>query len=118
MPAPLRPDPLSFLPLRPVAAHVLLALSRSQLHGYALLKEVRESSQGTVDVEAGPLYRHLGRLVDDGLIEAAAGSPARDARRGPAYRLTALGRKVLDAEAARLRHLVALFDSGAQKRVR
>ena len=118
MPRPVPPDPRQFLPLRPVAAHVMLALSARPMHGYALLKVVREHSNGTVEIEAGPLYRHLARLTDVGLIDAVAGPPSQDARRGPAYRLTALGRRVLDAEAVRLRHLVSLFEPRLPKRSR
>jgi DNA-binding PadR family transcriptional regulator len=54
-------------------------------------------------LEIGSLYRLLGRLLDEGLIEEADG----DGRRRY-YQLSRLGRRVLKAEAERLASLVDL----------
>ena len=96
-------DPSDYLPLTPALFHVLLSLADGQKHGYAILKEVAERTDGTVELSTGTLYGIIKRLLADGLIcESALGSTER--RR--AYRLTPFGRKVALAEAERLRDLV------------
>jgi DNA-binding PadR family transcriptional regulator len=104
MTIPLR-DPHALLPLTPALFHVLLALVDGEKHGYAILKDVAQRTDGEVQLGTGTLYGIIKRLLADGLIrESAAGST--DRRR--AYRLTAFGRKVALAEAGRLRDLVNL----------
>jgi DNA-binding PadR family transcriptional regulator len=96
-------DVASHLPLTPALFHVLLSLVDGQKHGYAILKEVAERTNGSVELSTGTLYGIIKRLLADGLIrESALGST--DRRR--AYRLTAFGRRVALAEAERLRDLV------------
>jgi DNA-binding PadR family transcriptional regulator len=96
-------DPVELLPLTPALFHVLLSLADGEKHGYAILKEVEQRTNGSVVLSTGTLYGIIKRLLADGLIrESAAGS---DDRR-TAYRLTAFGRKVALAEAERLRELV------------
>ena len=96
-------DPAELLPLTPALFHVLLSLADGEKHGYAILKEVEQRTNGSVLLSTGTLYGIIKRLLADGLIrESAAGS---DDRR-TAYRLTAFGRKVALAEAERLRDLV------------
>jgi len=62
-------DPKSLVPLPRLAFQVLLALARSDNHGYAIAKAVRAKSAGRVRLATGPMYRHLKRLLDEGLIE-------------------------------------------------
>jgi len=100
-----RPDPISFLPLRPVELLILTVLGAGDRHGYAIRKEVLEATQGRVSIEAGNLYRYIRGLEDDGLVVDAPSRAADDERR-IYYRLTALGRRVLTAELERLRTLV------------
>lgn len=96
------------LPLKPVVFHVLLALAEGELHGYGVIQAVRERSEGRIQLQTGPFYRHLRKLMDGGLVEEATSRPADDdPRRGAYYRLTALGREVLAAEARRLAALVS-----------
>src|SRR5574338_866547 len=102
---PQRPDPLSFLPLRPVELLILTVLGAGDRHGYAIRKEVLESTRGRVSIEAGNLYRYIRSLEDDGLVVDVPGREEDDERR-IYYRLTALGRRVLTAELERLRALV------------
>jgi DNA-binding PadR family transcriptional regulator len=97
-------SPERLLPLTPALFHVLLSLADGEKHGYAILKEVEQRTNGDVVLGTGTLYGIVKRLLADGLIrESAAGSDER--RR--AYRLTAFGRKVALAEAERLQGLVA-----------
>ena len=89
--------------LKPSDFHVLLALADGPLHGYGIMKEVERESGGEVRLEIGSLYRLLGRLLDDGLLEEADGDERRRY-----YRISRLGRRVLRAEAERLAGLVDL----------
>jgi DNA-binding PadR family transcriptional regulator len=100
------PDPTRFLPLRPVELLILTVLGSGDRHGYAIRRQVLESTHGRVSIEAGNLYRYIRSLEDDGLVaDAAARSTDADERR-IYYRLTPLGRRVLAAELDRLRALV------------
>jgi len=99
----------AYLPLRPIDFHVLLVLTHGDLHGYAMVREVDRSSDGRIRLEPGNLYRYLRGLSERKLVEAVgrrASSEADDERRRY-YRITELGRRVLAAEAARMRRLAA-----------
>jgi DNA-binding PadR family transcriptional regulator len=99
-------DPLSLLPLTPAMFYVLVALADGQTHGYAILKEVEQLTDGAVRLSTGTLYGIIKRLLADGLIREDAGRTA-DARRR-SYDLTAFGREVARAEAARLEQTLAI----------
>ena len=93
------------LPLTAPLFHVLVSLADEDRHGYAIIKDVQDRTNGDVRLSTGTLYGIIKRLLADGLIrESALGST--DRRR--AYRLTAFGRKVAFAEAERHRDLVAV----------
>jgi len=86
-------------PLKPAVFQILLALAQQDLHGYALMQAVGEQSGGRIVLRTGSLYRHLGALIDQGLIvEAPRRRQVEDPRRGTDYRLTARGRDVLEQE--------------------
>ena len=100
-------DPRSFLPLTPHAFQVLLALADDARHGYGIIQEVDERTDGVIRLRTGTLYTLLQRLLDEALIEATAHGPAgRDDPRRRYYRLTTLGRAVLTSEARRLQTFV------------
>jgi DNA-binding PadR family transcriptional regulator len=103
---PTRPDPESFLPLRPVELLILTVLGAGDRHGYAIRKEVLETTKGRVSIEAGNLYRYIRSLEENGLVTDARAPGNDDDERRIYYRLTALGRRVLAAELERLRSLV------------
>ncbi len=100
-------DPDSFLPLRPAVFHILLALGEKQLHGYAIGKAVRSQTSSRISLSAGPMYRHLKRLLDARLIEETTDRPEleNEDERRRYYRITDLGREVLGREAARMAEL-------------
>ena len=102
---PKRPPEEAFLPLKPVVFEILLSLATNPRHGYGVLQRVRERSGGRIRLETGPLYRHLKRLLDDGLVVEAEGDEDGDERRRY-YALTGLGRAVVHAEGRRLAALV------------
>jgi DNA-binding PadR family transcriptional regulator len=103
--SPLKRDPLPFLPLTPAAFHVLLALADGPKHGYLILKDIDERTEGDVRLSTGTLYGLIKRFLDDELIVETAAAAGDDERRRP-YKLTTLGRDVAAAEAARLERLV------------
>ena len=99
----------SWLPLKPVLLHILLALAEREYHAYGVIQAVRARSSGRVCLETGPLYRHLKRLLAGGLIEESGNRPPDDdPRRGAYYALTRLGREVVSAESHRWEGLVSL----------
>ena len=96
------------LPVKPLVYHILLALAEEERHGYAIMQRVRERSENRIRLETGPLYRHLKRLLDEGLVEKSEHRPApdRDDQRRRYYRLARLGHAVVAAEAERMADLV------------
>lgn len=82
------------------AFYVLTALVDSPRHGYGIVGEVEELSEGRVHLKVGTLYGVLDRLVDEGLV-----APDRDeVHRGRLrryYRLTEHGTAALHAKARR-----------------
>jgi len=102
-------DPQSLLPLTAALLHVLLSLADSDKHGYAIIKEVQDRTNGDVTLGAGTLYSMLKRLLADGLVVESGDRPDRsvDDERRRYYRLTAFGRDVAVAEIRRLESLVS-----------
>ena len=109
------PEPESFLPLTPVVFEILLSLAGGERHGYSIMQDVEARSAGAVTLRAGSLYRALGRLLDDGLVEELdeRPDPAMDDERRRYYRITRRGVRAAQAEAARLADVVA--DARARK---
>lgn len=99
----------AFIPLKPRVFEALLVLSQQPLHGYALKQEIRERTAGRIDLGPGTLYRTIRSLETDGLIEEVAEPPDPEDvdERRRCYRVTTLGREVLNAEAQRLEALLA-----------
>ena len=96
-------DPIPYLPLGEPTFFILLSLFSGEKHGYAILKDVDSISQNRVQLSTGTLYEALARLLEQGLIERAedGGTPGPGKPR-KLYRLTGLGRRVMQAEAERL----------------
>jgi DNA-binding PadR family transcriptional regulator len=91
-------------PLSEPVMLMLTSLASEPKHGYALLKDVEELSQGRVQLSTGTLYGAIRRLLEDQWIERfEQEDTSRDKQ---AYRLTATGRTQLNSEIARLRHLL------------
>lgn len=102
------PDPENFLPLTPAVFHILLALSDSEKHGYAIMRVVEETTQGRMILGPGTLYGAIKRLLKGVLITESdfRPDPVIDDSRRRYYQLTDLGRAVLMAELKRLVDLV------------
>lgn len=102
------PTPESFLPLKPVEFLILMTVADGERHGYGIMLDIAERTGGAVRLEAGGLYRSIRRLLADALVAESARRPAagEDDERRRYYALTPLGRRVVAAEALRLRALV------------
>jgi DNA-binding PadR family transcriptional regulator len=93
-------------PLSAQQFQILLALTDAERHGYGIIRDVADRTNGAVRLGTGPLYTAIGRLVAVGLMVETDRRDADDARRRY-YRLTPDGRQALRAEAARLESLLA-----------
>ena len=93
------------LPLTPTVFHMLLALADGEKHGYGIMKAVEDETQGKMQIRVGSLYGSIRRMIEAGLIEEREErpDPELDDERRRYYGLTAFGRRVLSAEAARIR---------------
>lgn len=93
-------DLSGILPLSPRAFYILVALAEEDTHGYALSKRIENMSGGLVKITGGTLYPLIKQMLDDGWIAETSAAPGDPRRR--AYRLSARGRRIAQAEAARL----------------
>ena len=105
---PASPPADSFLPLKPVEFLILMTVANGERHGYGIMLDIAQRTGGSVQLEAGGLYRSIRRMLADGLITESARRPAADLddERRRYSSLSALGRRVVAAEALRLRALV------------
>lgn len=99
----------SFLPLTEPTFYILLSLVEGGKHGYGILKDVEALSGERVRLSTSTLYSAISRLREQGLIRRL--QDERDGDGGPGlprkrYALTALGRRILEAETARMQELV------------
>lgn len=96
-------------PLSPQVFHILLALVDDDLHGYAIIQDVAQRTNGEVRLTASTLYAAVKRLLDSGWIEEVKQRPrvADDPRRRY-YRLTTRGRQAARAEALRIDRLAGM----------
>ena len=87
-------------PLKPQHFHILLALSRGELHGYAIQRAVLEQTDQHLRLWPAMLYRSIGKLEEAGMICEADSPPEQpDDERRHYYALTAVGRTRLREEA-------------------
>ena len=103
--------PESLIPLKANWFHILLCLVGQEQHGYGIMQEVLERTDGKVRLWPATLYGSLKKLIEEGLIAESDERPAADlddARRRY-YKLTDFGRRVLALESARLEDLVRVI---------
>ncbi len=98
------PTPEELLPLTPPVFHILLALADEERHGYGIMQDVAWQTNDKLQLGPGTLYGCLKRMLAAGLVEESdeRPDPAMDDERRRYYRMTALGRRVVRAEAERL----------------
>lgn len=95
-------------PLRTNWFHILLSLSGEEQHGYGIMQEVLERTNGQVRLWPASLYGALKQLIEEGFIEESNKRPApdQDDARRRYYKLTRAGRRALEQEIVRLEDLV------------
>jgi DNA-binding PadR family transcriptional regulator len=95
-------------PLPSAAFQILLALAGEDLHGYGIMRQVAEQTDGRMRLGPGTLYSSIQSLLEAQLIEEL--DAREDAKLGSErrryYRLTNAGRKLARAEAGRLADLL------------
>jgi DNA-binding PadR family transcriptional regulator len=91
-------------PLPSAAFHILLSLSDEDRHGYGIMRQIKEQTDGSMRLGPGTLYSSIQALLEEKLIEEVDvredSEPGRERRRY--YHLTSTGRKLARAEAERL----------------
>ncbi|MEU7876207.1 PadR family transcriptional regulator [Dactylosporangium sp. NPDC049140] len=90
------------MPLKESAFLILSALAAEPTHGYGIMKDVEQQSDGAVRLRPGTLYAVLAELAEAGLIEVDSEEVVQSRLRRN-YRLTAPGAQQLAAEADRRR---------------
>jgi PadR family transcriptional regulator, regulatory protein PadR len=77
-------------------------------HGYGLARRIEQISGGVLSVNQGTLYPLLLKLENEGAITSESG-PSDNNRRARFYRLTAAGRRQLQAETRSWQQTMALI---------
>jgi DNA-binding PadR family transcriptional regulator len=102
MPKPLLPE----RPMAPAVFQILIALADQPLHGYGIMLDIAERSDGRVKLSPGTLYGSIKQMLDDGFIEEVASKSSVDDERRRYYRLTQEGREAARQEMARMSALL------------
>ncbi len=103
--------PEQHLPLRAVEFQILVSLTQGERHGYAILQEIENRGESSAVPGLATLYRAIVRLDSDALIaRLETGAAEIDDERRRVYRLTPLGKAVVEAEALRLAPMVKLVN--------
>jgi DNA-binding PadR family transcriptional regulator len=102
------PGPESYLPLTLAVLDIMVALGDEELHGYAIMQEVRRRTGGKRRLAPGTLYRSLKQMEERGWVVESEErpDPSLDDERRRYYQLTEFGRRVALAELERLEGLV------------
>ncbi len=85
---------------------ILHSLRLKPMHGYALVKHIRQVSEDLLQIEEGSLYPALQRMLRAGLLECKAGVSAKG-RPTRIYRLTKAGRSHLEQETSSFEKMFA-----------
>ena len=108
MTPPAAANPDNLLPLPVAMFHILVAVADQDRHGYAIMQDVAARTNGALKLSPGTLYGSIRRMLDESLIVEISERqrPDEDDERRRYYRITAFGRAVAQAEAARLATLL------------
>src|SRR5689334_3576243 len=94
------------LPLKPKTLQILLSLADGPRHGYSIMQDVADRTDGQIKIWPAAMYGALRELEElDWIIESEK-RPADDDERRRYFALTPLGTRVLNAEVARLEAIV------------
>lgn len=96
-------------PLTESYFYILLCLYNHPNHGYGIMQQTAELSQGNVKIGSGTMYGATGNMMKKGWIrETLSDNP--DDKRKRLYELTDSGREILEQEIQRLKHLVEISE--------
>jgi DNA-binding PadR family transcriptional regulator len=103
-------NPHDFLPLTPAVLHILLALADGEKHGYGIMQEITQFTDGQFTLGPGTLYRSIKQMIEQGMIEPTESriDPQLDDERRRYYKLTSFGERLTRLELQRLENLVRL----------
>jgi PadR family transcriptional regulator, regulatory protein PadR len=89
---------------------ILRVLASQPLHGYAIAQRIHTLSREELSVEEGSLYPALQKVLLKGWVKAnwATSESGREVRE---YRITASGKKQLEAELAEYRRMSTAIDA-------
>jgi DNA-binding PadR family transcriptional regulator len=89
--------------------HILVALADRDRHGYSIMQEIGERTNGAVRLSPSTLYSAIKRLLEAGYIEELEErpDPAHDDERRRYYRLTKTGRRAAIEEARQWEKLLS-----------
>ncbi len=87
---------------------ILQSLRLRPMHGYALVKHIKQVSDNLLQVEEGSLYPALQRMLREGWLEAETGISAKG-RPTRIYRLTDAGIRHLESEVVSFEKMFAGF---------
>lgn len=90
-------------PLTEAIFYILLAV-RKPNHGYGIIQEVAEITNGRVSLGPGTLYGAINSMVSKGWI--ALYSEDKTSRKKKEYLITGEGRRIFQEETARLREML------------
>jgi DNA-binding PadR family transcriptional regulator len=95
-------------PLPSAAFQILLSLAGEDLHGYGIMRQVADQTDGRMRLGPGTLYSSIQSLLEEKFIEEV--DLREDVKlsheRRRYYRLTSAGRKLARSEAERLADLL------------
>lgn len=94
-----------YLPLTETTFYTLAAL-RQPAHGYLVMQQVRELSNGEVNMAAGTMYGALDNLQKQGLIQQIGSAESRR----KIYQITPYGSEVLANDVSRLKHMIHIAE--------
>ena len=95
-------------PLPSAAFQILLSLAGEDLHGYGIMRQVADQTDGRMRLGPGTLYSSIQALLEEKLIQEVdlREDPKLGHQRRRYYRLTAAGRKLARSESERLADLL------------
>mgnify|MGYP000839409588 FL=1 len=88
-----------YVPMTETGFYILLCL-RQPNHGYGIVQEVRNMTNGEIVLAPGTMYGSLSKMEKDGLIRCIA-----EEEKQKIYRITDLGTEVLELELKRIERL-------------
>ncbi|HLR41634.1 MAG TPA: PadR family transcriptional regulator [Pseudogracilibacillus sp.] len=95
-----------YLPLTETTYYILLSLLEPA-HGYVMMQKVEKLSNHTVKIAAGTMYGAIENLLKQELIASVASSD----KRRKTYIITEKGKRVLQLDCERMKHMTSVTAS-------